>query len=61
MVIRTAGDMRLSNFMLWQAHYSELFVTDVAWPDFSAAHLEQAVHDFGGRERRFGAAPAGER
>jgi undecaprenyl diphosphate synthase len=57
MVIRTAGDMRLSNFLLWQSHYSELYVTDVAWPDFSAAHLEQAVRDFGGRERRFGAAP----
>jgi len=55
LVIRTAGEMRLSNFMLWQASYSELWVTDVAWPDFSRELLEQAVMAFRRRDRRFGA------
>ncbi|HYG60163.1 MAG TPA: isoprenyl transferase [Symbiobacteriaceae bacterium] len=55
LVIRTAGEMRLSNFLLWQASYSEFWVTDVAWPDFTQAHLEQAVQDFRSRDRRFGA------
>lgn len=55
LVIRTAGEMRLSNFLLWQASYSELWITDVTWPDFGREHLEQAVLDFGKRERRFGA------
>jgi undecaprenyl diphosphate synthase len=54
LVIRTAGELRLSNFLLWQAAYSEFWVTDVAWPDFSREHLEQAVSDFKRRERRFG-------
>jgi len=54
LVIRTAGELRLSNFMLWQASYSELWVTDVTWPDFSREHLEQAVADFRRRDRRFG-------
>lgn len=54
LVIRTAGELRLSNFMLWQASYSELWVTDVAWPDFAREHLEQAVNDFKRRDRRFG-------
>lgn len=54
LVIRTAGELRLSNFMLWQASYSELWVTDVAWPDFTREHLEQAVCDFRRRDRRFG-------
>ena len=54
LVIRTAGELRLSNFLLWQASYSEFWVTDVAWPDFSREHLEQAVSDFKRRERRFG-------
>lgn len=54
LVIRTAGEMRLSNFMLWQASYSELWVTDVAWPDFNRELLEQAVANFRQRDRRFG-------
>ncbi|MFZ5814127.1 MAG: isoprenyl transferase [Bacillota bacterium] len=55
LVIRTAGEMRLSNFLLWQAAYSEIWVTDVYWPDFKREHLEQALSDFSRRERRFGA------
>ncbi len=55
LVIRTAGEMRLSNFLLWQASYSEFWVTDVNWPDFTREHLEQALNDFARRERRFGA------
>lgn len=55
LVIRTAGEMRLSNFLLWQASYSEFWVSDVAWPDFTRAHLEQAIRDYQRRERRFGA------
>lgn len=55
LVIRTAGELRLSNFLLWQAAYSELWVTDVYWPDFKGEHLEQALSDFARRERRFGA------
>jgi undecaprenyl diphosphate synthase len=55
LVIRTAGEMRLSNFMLWQASYSEFWATDVLWPDFSRELLEQALRDFRQRERRFGA------
>lgn len=55
LVIRTAGEMRLSNFLLWQAAYSEIWVTDVFWPDFERKHLEQALNDFAHRERRFGA------
>lgn len=55
LVIRTAGEMRLSNFLLWQASYSEFWVTDVAWPDFTREHLEQALRDFKRRDRRFGA------
>lgn len=54
LVIRTAGEMRLSNFMLWQASYSELWVTDVAWPDFTRELLEKAVDDYRRRDRRFG-------
>lgn len=55
LLIRTAGEMRLSNFLLWQASYSEFWVTDVAWPDFRREHLEQALNDYRQRERRFGA------
>jgi undecaprenyl diphosphate synthase len=55
LVIRTAGELRLSNFLLWQASYSEFWVTDVAWPDFTREHLEQAIEDFRRRTRRFGA------
>lgn len=54
LIIRTGGEMRLSNFLLWQSAYAELWVTPVYWPDFGSTHLEQAVRDFGHRERRFG-------
>lgn len=52
--IRTSGEMRISNFMLWQLAYSELYFTDVYWPDFTVAELEKALTFFASRERRFG-------
>ncbi|MEX2671868.1 MAG: isoprenyl transferase [Phycisphaeraceae bacterium] len=55
LLIRTAGEMRLSNFLLWQISYAELWVTPTLWPDFNEATLHQAIHDFAGRQRRFGA------
>ncbi len=64
LVVRTAGEMRLSNFLLWQLSYAELYVTPVLWPDFRAADLYAAIRVFAGRERRFGdigAASAGPR
>lgn len=57
LVIRTAGEMRLSNFLLWQSHYSEIWISEVAWPDFKPEHLAQAVQEYGARERRFGGVP----
>src|SRR6478735_9040719 len=54
LLIRTSGEERLSNFLLWQSAYAELWFTDVLWPDFTPAHLEEALADFAGRERRFG-------
>jgi undecaprenyl diphosphate synthase len=54
LVIRTAGEMRVSNFLLWQISYSELYVTDTLWPDFRPEHLHAAIEDFNRRERRFG-------
>jgi undecaprenyl diphosphate synthase len=54
LLIRTSGEERLSNFLLWQAAYAELWFTEVLWPDFAVAHLEQALAEFAGRERRFG-------
>lgn len=54
LVIRTAGEMRLSNFLLWQSSYAELWVTDTCWPDFTEADLDEAIRAFAGRERRFG-------
>lgn len=54
LLIRTAGEMRVSNYLLWQISYAELHVTDVLWPDFGAAELCAAVRDFAGRNRRFG-------
>ncbi len=53
-MIRTSGEVRLSNFLLWQAAYAELLFVDTLWPDFDAAALEQAVAIFGQRQRRFG-------
>ncbi len=54
--MRTSGEMRVSNFLLWQIAYAEFYVTDVLWPDFDRDDLLEAVVDFGGRERRFGGA-----
>jgi undecaprenyl diphosphate synthase len=54
LLIRTAGEMRISNFLLWQISYAELWVTEKCWPDFDEAALHEALHDFGRRERRFG-------
>ena len=55
MLIRTGGELRISNFMLWQTAYTELFFTDTLWPNFSSASLDVALDWYGGRDRRFGA------
>jgi undecaprenyl diphosphate synthase len=54
LLIRTGGESRVSNFMLWQAAYAEMFFTDDLWPDFSPARLQEAIVWFAGRDRRFG-------
>jgi len=54
LLIRTSGEVRLSNFLLWDIAYSELYFTDVLWPDFNTAELDKAVESFSVRERRFG-------
>ncbi len=54
LVIRTGGELRLSNFLLWQTSYAELFFTDTFWPDFGPENLEKAILDFQERNRRFG-------
>jgi len=54
LLIRTSGEMRVSNFLLWQIAYAEIFVTDVLWPDFNRARLFEALLDFQKRERRYG-------
>jgi undecaprenyl diphosphate synthase len=54
LIIRTSGEQRLSNFLLWQAAYSELWFTPVFWPDFSREHLYEAIRDYQKRSRRFG-------
>ncbi len=54
LLIRTSGEMRISNFLLWQLAYAELYFTDVLWPDFSADELRLALDDFSARQRRFG-------
>jgi undecaprenyl diphosphate synthase len=54
--IRSSGEQRISNFLLWQSAYAEFVFLDVLWPDFNRTHLWQAIVDFGGRTRRFGAA-----
>jgi undecaprenyl diphosphate synthase len=55
LLIRTSGEQRISNFLLWQCAYSELVFTKTLWPDFGRADLEQAIADFGCRDRRYGA------
>ncbi len=54
LLVRTSGEMRISNFLLWQIAYAEIHVTDVLWPDFGRIDLYRAILDFQGRERRFG-------
>ena len=58
LLIRTSGEQRLSNFLLWQLAYAEIHVTPVLWPDFTRAHLFEAILDFQRRDRRFGRVPA---
>ena len=54
LMIRTGGEMRISNFLPWQIAYAELWVTPTLWPEFSPGELRSAIHDFQGRDRRFG-------
>ncbi|MCO6458472.1 MAG: isoprenyl transferase [Pirellulaceae bacterium] len=65
LLIRTAGELRISNFLLWQISYAELWVTEKCWPEFEIADLHQAMRDYAGRDRRFGglgaAAPGSQR
>jgi len=56
LLIRTSGEMRISNFLLWQISYAELYFTDKFWPDFGADDLRQAIEEYKGRQRRFGGA-----
>lgn len=59
LLIRTSGEQRISNFLLWQLAYTELFVTPVLWPDFRREHLFRAIYDYQRRERRFGRVTVG--
>jgi undecaprenyl diphosphate synthase len=54
LLVRTSGEMRISNFLLWQAAYSEIYVSETLWPDFRRVHLLEAITDFQRRDRRFG-------
>ncbi|MCL2576404.1 MAG: isoprenyl transferase [Defluviitaleaceae bacterium] len=54
LIIRTSGEMRLSNFLLWQAAYSEFYATPILWPDFKISHLYEAIEHYNKRQRRFG-------
>jgi undecaprenyl diphosphate synthase len=54
LLIRTAGELRISNFLLWQISYAELWVTQKCWPEFEETDLHQAIRDFAARDRRFG-------
>ena len=54
LLVRTSGELRISNFLLWQTAYSELYVTDTLWPDFRRLHMLEAIVDYQGRDRRFG-------
>ncbi len=55
LLIRTGGEQRISNFLLWNLAYSELYFPEVLWPDFTDEHLDEALRRYSGRERRFGA------
>jgi undecaprenyl diphosphate synthase len=55
LIIRTSGELRLSNFLMWQAAYSEFYFTSTLWPDFTEAELGNALQDYQSRQRRFGA------
>ena len=59
LVIRTGGEHRISNFLIWQIAYAELYFTDVLWPDFDEQDFEGALHAFANRERRFGGTEPG--
>ena len=54
MIVRTGGDLRISNFLLWQAAYAELYFTDKLWPDFTTKDVDEAINEFNRRQRRFG-------
>jgi undecaprenyl diphosphate synthase len=54
LLIRTAGELRVSNFLLWQISYAEIWVTDLCWPEFDEAQLHRAIRSFASRDRRFG-------
>ena len=54
LIVRTGGDLRISNFLLWQAAYAEFYFTDTYWPDFSEKELNEIIDSFGSRNRRFG-------
>src|SRR5690606_30844501 len=58
LLIRTGGDHRISNFLLWQLAYAELYFTDICWPEFTVKHLHEAIESFRTRERRFGKVPS---
>jgi undecaprenyl diphosphate synthase len=57
LLIRTGGEQRISNFLLWQSAYAEFYFTPVLWPDFSAVHFREALEEYSRRERRYGTAP----
>ena len=54
LLIRTSGEIRISNFLLWQCAYSEFWYSNVNWPDFSERDLQQAIYDYQNRDRRYG-------
>jgi len=58
LVVRTAGEQRLSNFLMWQSAYAEIYISDVFWPDFDAAEIDRVLTAYGSRSRRFGLAPS---
>jgi undecaprenyl diphosphate synthase len=59
LLVRTAGEMRISNFLIWELAYTEIYVTEVLWPDFRGQNLADAIHEFQSRERRFGSIQKG--